>query len=169
MKEPPWTFRISLLKNAAKWEFIWVCMIRDGSQMYLEIAQGQGSTGSITGTVMDTSGAVISGANVTITSAATGNTLTIATNSHGVFVVPTLRPGVYTVTFNAMGFKEAGVTQIQIDVGKFSSIDVDMEVGRVKETVTVGAGDALQTQTATSGAISTVAGTPFVTEHDLKL
>jgi hypothetical protein len=137
-------------------------MIRNGSQKYLEIAQGQGSTGSITGTVVDTHGAAIAGANVTLTNAATDNSLTTATNSHGAFVAPTLRPGIYTVTVNAMGFKQAGVTQIQIDVGKSSSIDVDMKVGRVKETVTVGAGKSLQTQTATSDGISTVAGTLFV-------
>ena len=131
-----------------------VYMIRNGSPKYLEIAQGQDSTGSVTGTVVDPQGAVIAGANIiTLTNAATDNNLTSATNGDGAFMFPTLKPGVYTMKVNAMGFKQAGVTQIQTDAGKSSNIDVDMEVGRVKETVTVGAGESFQTQTVTSGAI----------------
>lgn len=137
-------------------------MIRNGSQEYLESVHGQSTTGCITGTVVDPQGTLIPGATVTLTNAERNNKLTTVTNGHGAFVAPTLRPGIYTVTVNAMGFRQAGVTQIQIDVGKSSSIDVGMEAGRMKETVTVGAGESLQTQTATSGAISTVAGTLFV-------
>src|SRR5258707_15257252 len=62
----------------------------------------------------------------------------------------------YTATVSQQGFKTAKVTEIKVDVGKPSSINVALEVGSASETVTiVGGGELLQTQTATVGTTLT--------------
>jgi Carboxypeptidase regulatory-like domain/TonB dependent receptor len=119
-------------------------------------AVGQGSSGSLSGLVVDPKGAVVAGATVTVKSVATGQENTTQTSNEGTFSVPALASGVYTATINASGFKQAVVTDIKIDVGKTSSIQIELEVGAATETVTVvGGGELLQTQTATVGTTLT--------------
>lgn len=141
--------------------------MRNGLQKYLLVllvvalssltvlAQG-GSTGSISGTVLDPKGAVVAGATVVVKSAATNQEYTTQTSGDGTFNVPALTAGVYTATITATGFKQAVVTEIKVDVGKPSSVNVDLEIGSANETVTVvGGGELLQTQSATIGTTLT--------------
>jgi hypothetical protein len=115
-----------------------------------------GSTGSIAGTVVDPKGAVVAGATVVVKNIATNQELTTQTSGEGTFNVPALVAGVYTATITATGFKQAVVTEVKVDVGKPSSIRVDLEIGSANETVTVvGGGELLQTQTATVGTTLT--------------
>ena len=115
-----------------------------------------GSTGSLTGTVMDPKGAVVAGAAVKVVSKATGQEFNSQTTEDGTFTIPTLTAGVYTATVTASGFKQSVVTDIKIDVGKPSSINVELEIGAANEIVTVvGGGELLQTQTATVGTTLT--------------
>ena len=110
------------------------------------------STGSLAGTVTDPKGAVIAGATVTLANDETKQEFTAQTSGEGTFAIPTLFAGKYTATISMQGFKTAKVTEIKIDVGKPSSIQVALEVGSATETVTiVGGGELLQTQTATIG------------------
>jgi len=113
-----------------------VYMIRNGPQEYLEFAQGQ-FAGSFTGTVTDRNGGVVTGTIVTLINMATNNDSTATTNGDGTFIVPRGRPTAYTIDVNAPDFKKAVVIRVQIDPGKTSSVDVDLEVGHVKETVTI--------------------------------
>ncbi|MGH9944247.1 MAG: carboxypeptidase regulatory-like domain-containing protein, partial [Pyrinomonadaceae bacterium] len=116
------------------------------------IASGQvSSTGSLAGTVTDPSGAVLAGANVVVKNTATNSETTTTTAENGTFNVPALGTGIYTVAITSQGFKQAVITDVKIDVGAPSSINVAMEVGQVGESVTiVGAGgELLQTQSAT--------------------
>src|SRR5438045_6419722 len=72
------------------------------------------------------------------------------------FTVPSLTAGIYTATITAPGFKQAVVTNIKVDVGKPSSINVELEIGSANESVTVvGGGELLQTQSATVGTTLT--------------
>jgi Carboxypeptidase regulatory-like domain len=115
-----------------------------------------GSTGSLTGTVVDPKGAVVAGASIKIVAKATGQEFDAQTSEDGTFTVPTLTAGIYTATVTASGFKQSVVTDIKIDVGKPSSINVELEIGAANEIVTVvGGGELLQTQTATIGTTLT--------------
>lgn len=115
-----------------------------------------GSTGSLSGTIVDPKGAVVAGAAVKVVSKATNQEFTAQTSEDGTFTIPTLTAGVYTATVTASGFKQSVVTDIKIDVGKPSSINVELEIGAANEIVTVvGGGELLQTQTATVGTTLT--------------
>lgn len=115
-----------------------------------------GSTGSLSGTVTDPKGAVVAGASVKVVSKATNQEFTSQTTEDGTFTIPTLTAGIYTATITASGFKQSVVTEIKIDVGKPSSINVELEIGAANEIVTVvGGGELLQTQTATVGTTLT--------------
>src|SRR6185295_7828022 len=114
--------------------------MRNGLQKYLLVlltvglcalpALGQGaSTGSLTGIVKDPKGAVVAGATVTVKNTATNQEFSTETNNDGAYSIPTLASGKYTATIVAKGFKQAAVTDIKIDVGKTSTINVDLEIG----------------------------------------
>jgi hypothetical protein len=114
------------------------------------------STGSLAGTITDPKGAVIAGATVTLVNDETKQEFTAVSSGEGTFTIPTLFAGKYTATIAMQGFKTAKVTDIKIDVGKPSSIQIALEVGSATETVTiVGGGELLQTQTATIGTTLT--------------
>src|SRR5215217_6846707 len=124
--------------------------------LFCVFALGQGSSGSLSGTVADPKGAVVAGATVVIKNVATNQERTTQTSDEGAFSVPLLSSGLYIATVTASGFKQAVVTEIKIDVGKTSSIQIELEVGAATETVTVvGGGELLQTQTATVGTTLT--------------
>src|SRR5690242_10835186 len=67
-------------------------------------AQGGGNA-AITGTVTDPSGAVVSGAQVTVTQQATSVKRTTTTNASGAYTIPSIPPATYSVTYEAAGFK----------------------------------------------------------------
>ncbi|HYW69705.1 MAG TPA: TonB-dependent receptor, partial [Pyrinomonadaceae bacterium] len=114
------------------------------------------STGSLTGTVTDPTGAVVPGASITVKSDMTGQEFTGKTNDEGIFTIPSLISGTYTATISVKGFKQAKVTGIKIDAGKPSSFTAGLEVGSQDQTVTiVGSAELLQTQTATVGTTLT--------------
>jgi len=102
-------------------------------------AWGQGSTGTITGTVKDASGAVVAGAIVTATNAGTGTQTKAATGSTGLYSLVELPPGMYTVTVEAVGFSKTTLSAQRLIVASNLHLDVTLEVGAVTESVTVDA------------------------------
>lgn len=114
------------------------------------------SSGSLTGTVTDPTGAVVPGASVIVKNDATGQEFNAKTNDEGMFNIPSLGAGLYTATISVKGFKQAKVTAIKIDAGKPASFAAALEVGSQDQTVTiVGSAELLQTQTATVGTTLT--------------
>lgn len=97
----------------------------------------------ITGTVSDSSGALIPGAVVTVTSTQTNQTRTARTNESGNYSVPFLVPGKYEARVQHQGFKGALRSGIEIRVGDVARVDFALEVGGVNEVVEVAAGAPL--------------------------
>lgn len=115
------------------------------------------STSSLSGTVTDSSGAVVPSASVTVLQTATGATFKVLTGANGTFNVPSLPAGVYSVSITADGFKVANLPGVILEVGVPASIQVKLEVGKQTESVTVQAESAvLQTEAAT--VTTTLAG-----------
>jgi len=114
----------------------------------------QTTTGSIVGTVSDPSGAVISGATVTITNIDTGIAIKTTTDSAGDYVVTPLQIGRYSVTVEAAGFKKSVRPDITVNVQDRVRADAALEVGAVTDTVEVAAAaPLLQTDTSYLGQV----------------
>lgn len=94
-------------------------------------AAAQGiTTGSITGTVVDQSGAVISGAALTAANTATGATIRLTSESTGVFALHNLPIGTYTLVITAPGFEESKIEGISITAGGIAALgNIAMKVG----------------------------------------
>src|SRR3954470_661752 len=116
-------------------------------------AQGSFST-SLTGTVTDSSGAVIPGANVKIRNNGTGEEVNTVSGSDGGFSAPSLAGGVYTVTVALVGFKTATLNAVTLSAAVPASVKVQMQVGALEENVTVVGDSALVVQTQ-SPAVAT--------------
>src|SRR5262245_61178636 len=118
-------------------------------------AAAQLTTADIVGTVTDSTAAVVPGATVTITNAATQVTQAVVTDRSGNFVVNLLPPGRYRVRVELEGFK-AFVTEIPVGAGDRPRVDARLEAGSVTEAVLVTAeAPLLQTDTSTVGATIT--------------
>jgi hypothetical protein len=102
-------------------------------------AQGGGAstTGSINGKVADTSGGVLPGVTVSATSPSSMGVQSSVTDSGGNYRFPSLPPGTYTVTFELPGFNTLKRENIQISMGFSATINVELAVASLQETVTV--------------------------------
>ena len=97
----------------------------------------QTSRGTLTGTVTDSSGAVVSNATVKITEGATGVTRQTTSNDAGIYRFDAVDLGTYTVSVQAKGFSGAGKSGIEIQAARTTNIDFSLKVGASMETVTV--------------------------------
>src|SRR6266478_6563958 len=115
---------------------------------------GQTTTGSIVGTISDPTGAVISGASITVNNINTGIAVKTTSDSTGNYVVTPLSVGRYSVTVEAAGFKKSVRTDITVNVQDRVRVDVALEVGAVTDTVEVTASaPLLQTDTSYLGQV----------------
>ncbi len=112
------------------------------------------STGALSGTVTDASGAVIPNAMVTITSADTGQVHTASTNASGQYQFALLPPGDYKIRFVAVGFKSTEIASFKINVTEAPVVDRSLEVGGQAEQVTIEAN--VETIQATTSALGTI-------------
>lgn len=113
-------------------------------------AVAQFKSSSITGTVSDEKGAVLPGANVSITETNTHVSTTVKTNAAGQYTAPYLEPGSYEVKVQAPGFGTFEKTGIAITTGTAVRVDVHLTVGSVSQTVEVKSSTAeLQTESST--------------------
>ena len=100
-------------------------------------AGAQVAGGTVSGTVVDSSGGVIPSASISAKNAATGVTREASSNSDGFYTIPNLLPGTYDVTFVAQGFKTEVRRGITLNVGAAQVLNLAMQVGTTTETVQV--------------------------------
>src|SRR5438874_1127764 len=114
----------------------------------------QTPTGQITGTVSDPTGAVVPKANVVLTNNATNARRETTTNENGVFNLPALPPGVYSLSVEAQGFPKQVRENVELQVGATDQINFTLQVGNVSETIQVtGGAPVLQSETAELGTV----------------
>ena len=109
---------------------------------------------TLVGVVTDTTGAVVPGAKVSVVNTETQFNFDGVTNSSGSYYVPYLRPGIYTLTIEAQGFKKYVRDGIELRTNEQPRIDVNLEIGNVTESVEVaGATPLLETETTVAGGV----------------
>lgn len=129
--------------------FVRVCLIQ---LLFATVLLGQSNRASVTGTVTDSSGAVLPGVSVTATNIDTGVVTTNVTNRDGVYSVLNLFPGKYSVDFKKDGFKTVNEQNITLLSTQVAEINERLEVGGIAESVTVTAtAPVLDKETPTIG------------------
>lgn len=114
----------------------------------------QGITGSVTGTVTDSSGAVIADATVTVRQIETNSIKTITTSSAGTYTITQLQPGHYSVKVEKTGFKSNTQTGITLTIDQTVQIDAQLTVGSQQESVEVtSTGPVIQTEDSSVGQL----------------
>src|SRR5271165_363166 len=119
---------------------------------------GQELAATLTGTVTDSSGAVIAGANVLVHSEETGADIrSVTTSDTGSFNITNLPAGRYTVTVKNSGFQSFVANGVILNVAEKHTLDVELKTGKLSETVEVTA-ENVQIQTTTAEESGTVTG-----------
>jgi hypothetical protein len=117
-------------------------------------AQGTATSGILRGTVTDPNGAVVAGAQITLTNQATAFTRHFETSSVGAYTANDLPPGAYNMTIDAPGFRQAAIRNVVINVASVTEQNTKLELGARTETVTVEATNvAVQTTSAAIGEV----------------
>lgn len=132
-------------------------------------ALAQAGKGSISGLVSDPSGAIISGAKVTLLNHATGVAQhTVSTNA-GLYTFVSLNPGTYQVTASLDGFESILLDKITVNVDQEATVNIGLHVGSVSDTVTVSEGvDLVETSNSTVGQLissETIDRVPLLTRN----
>ncbi len=133
--------------------------------LMLGSAVAQSDRGSIAGTVLDSSGAAVTGASVTLKGVDTGSVYKTVSSSSGAYHMNDLAIGHYDLTVEATGFKASVQKGVEIQISTVASLNVTLQPGDVKEAITVLA-DAPTVQTDSSD-IGTVVEDKQI--HDLPL
>ena len=127
-------------------------------------ARAQG-LGRISGTVTDSTGAVIPNAKVTVTRTGTGETTTAVTDGAGSYVFPSLPPAAYTVSVSAGGFSSFSESNAVLQADQALTVNAALKTGSASETVTIT--DTPPQVDLTTGTISEVIGTEQTNELPL--
>ncbi len=129
-------------------------------------SRAQETLGAITGTVIDTSGAVVPDTTVKAVNLATNLEVVAHTNSNGSYLVPELPGGTYKVSFTKDGFKTETHTQILVNGNRTTTVDATLAVGAVSSTVEVTAVPLMNETDTTNGYVidtQTIEETPLGT------
>lgn len=117
-------------------------------------AAAQQQLGAIQGTITDSSGAVVPGVTVTVTSVATSVDRSTVSSEQGVYRMPSLDPGRYEVKAALEGFRTVQQRGVIVSVGATVGLDIQMQAGQLTETVeVVGSSPDIQTEKADVSAV----------------
>lgn len=128
--------------------------------LLLTLAAGQASaqldTGSIAGTVVDSSGALVPGAEIVAVSPATGTRYSTVSSSTGYYIFPSVRTGTYTLKASATGFSTQEASGVIVSISGRTAYNFKLKVGSTQESVRVTAdSNALQTESSDIGTTIT--------------
>ncbi len=116
------------------------------------------TTGQITGTVRDNTGAVVPGAEVTVTDVAQGTPYKTTTNSAGDYLVAGLGAGKYNIEIASRGFKKYAANGITLRIAEKARADATLDVGEITTEVTVAGEGIAQVETQSAEISGTVTG-----------
>jgi hypothetical protein len=136
----------------------WGSLLLLGLLWTATLSFGQMETATLSGTVMDQSGAVIADAQVQVTNSDTNGTVTTASNQSGIYVVPNLRPGRYRVVVTKQGFNQVSLVDLILNVQDVVSRNFHLQVGATSESISV---TASEVEAQMSPAVSTVVDRNF--------
>src|SRR5229473_2533802 len=114
---------------------------------------------AVTGLVTDPNGRSVPGVTVVIVNLATNVGSRTVTNDQGIYRVPSLQPGIYRMTLDKDGFKSIVKSGVELHVQDVASINFELQIGSVNETVTVEAGGLVIN--TTDATVSTVVDRQF--------
>lgn len=120
---------------------------------------------AVTGLVTDPNGRSVPGVTILITNLSTNVVSRTVTNDQGIYRVPSLQPGIYRMTLDKDGFKSIVKSGVELHVQDVASINFELQIGSVNETVTVEAGGLVIN--TTDAAVSTVIDRNFVSQLPL--
>src|ERR1700731_749632 len=138
----------------------WTRLLRTAIVCWLTFSTGAAlygqATGSISGTVSDTTGSAVPGAKVTVTAPATGLTRSSTTNDRGEYVIPLLGVANYNVQVELSGFQTAAAQDVRLQVDEHRELDFKLSPAAVQTSVEVSAtAVSVQTSDATLGQVIT--------------
>jgi hypothetical protein len=140
--------------------FAMIAGLAAATQVLQPSARAQNATtGSINGTVTDSSGAIVPNASVTVTDKATGTSLNLTTNEEGRFTAPFLKPDIFQVSATSPGLRSV-TTSVQVLTGQQSAVNVTLTPTASVQEVEVNANNVQLIDTQTSNTTTT-----FTTEQ----
>src|SRR2546423_14924429 len=121
------------MKSALR--FLLLAVVASISLASLTLVRAQtASSGSVTGQVSDPQGAIVPGADVTLTDSTTRSALTTTTNDAGRYNFPVVNPGIYELVVSKQGFKTAKFSTQLVSISAVSTINGALEAGALTET-----------------------------------
>ncbi len=128
---------------------------------------------TLTGTVIDSTDAVVPGVKITLKNPETGETYTASTNEAGAYTIPFIKPGTYELTAQAAGFKQHSRPGVRMETTASARADISLELGELTEVVTVEASlPLLKTSNSSVGAVirnKTIANMPLINRRAAQL
>ena len=104
------------------------------------LAFGQANSGEISGAITDQTGAALPSASVKVTNTETRLQRTVTSNETGLYNLPSIPPGNYSVVVTAQGFKTEERKNVELQVGQTARLDFAMQVGSIIDTIEVSGG-----------------------------
>ena len=101
------------------------------------LAKGQSTNATLSGTIVDPTGAAVPNVQLTLNSVALGTVTKIRSGPDGLYSFPNLRPGIYELRVHAQGFKDYVQTGIELTMNAMARQDVKLQLGTAVETVEV--------------------------------
>jgi len=105
--------------------------------IFIGVAWGQANRATVTGTISDASGAPVAGVEVTARNLGTDATVSVVTNAEGIYSIPNLFPGGYSLEFKKDGFKPLAYPSITLESTQVAQMNAALQLGPVSEIVTV--------------------------------